>query len=61
MENKKLTIEDILTHLECTIENVGVNASMHQNQETIHNDSVAAVKSILNMIKENIDLIKDLK
>lgn len=59
MENKNLTIESVLTHLECTIENVGINATLHKSQEMIHKEAVDAVKSIINIIKENIDLIKN--
>ncbi len=38
--------DTFLMHLECTIENVGVNAIKHQDQEKVHEESKKAVEFI---------------
>lgn len=38
--------DTFLMHLECTIENVGINAIRHQDQEKVHEETLKAVEFI---------------
>ena len=43
--------DTFLMHLECTIENIGVNAIKHQDQEQVHKEAMKAVEFILATIE----------
>lgn len=43
--------DTFLMHLECVIENVGVNAIKHQDQERVHKEAMKAVEFILATIE----------
>lgn len=38
--------DTFLMHLECTIENIGINAIKHQDQEKVHEEALKAVEFI---------------